>query len=571
MAAPLPDDGLVEILAVGEVAGDARSVDVALVALDTAGKPMVDLRLTSRASRGSANGWKEISPGVYAFTFTPPHLSEPMDVNVAINGRTPDKRIANSSAMLPVLTPWPDEIEVVAVPDHLVLGQRTEASVQVTGGDAPASVRLAASQGRVEPVVALGGGIHRGRYVAATTPSPHVAIVGAGDGLATDNATDWVGIPVHVAKSLTVPAAADEHVVVRIGARDYGPVAGGPKGAVVPVEVPPGVSSGTLLRVRGSSVKEEPIDLGVTPGPQVGFLPLARQIPADRASAVRAVAVKPDGTLDPTAVVQIAASQGAVTDGKTEGGRATAIWTPAAVSAPTAIKLSATVDGSAAPAVVTDVTVVPDRPARVELSADTSSGKVALTARALDAAGNGLAGRTIECDAVGAKADAPMRDAGGGSYQATFTPVVGSAVQVRCRVRTPASANPLRTVALVPGRPTIRNDGVAEMPILVASVDAFGLPVANVDVSLAVEHGGGTMPATVRTDANGLAEVSYTAGIHPTAVRVVARAGRVSGGTSFLQVPDGVTPVVIPPTGTALHTKIQAAWTASSPLLTIGN
>lgn len=570
LGAPLPDDGLVEILAVGEVAGDARTVEVMLVALDTSGKPIVDLRVTSRASRGSASGWREVRPGVYAFSFTPPHLTQPMDVNVAINGRTPDKRIVNSSAMVPVLTPWPDEIEVVAVPDHLVLGQRTEASIQVKGGDAPARVRMAASQGSVDPVVAIGPGLHRGRYVAAKTASPHVAIVGVGDGLGTDRATDWVAIPVHVTKALSFPATVGETVLVRIGDREFGPVAGGPKGATLTVEVPPGVSTGTLVRVKDGVATESSADLGVVAGPQVGFLPLPRHVPADRPLAVHGVAVRRDGTLDPNAVVTLKAAQGTVSELNTEAGKARALWTPAAVNAPTPVELEWTVEGSAAPPVVAEVVVVPSRPARLELSADTSSGKVALKVRALDSAGNGLAGRKVECDAHGARSDGPVRDAGGGDYTATFTPVVGSAVQVRCRVRTPPSDNPLRHVVLVPGRPVVRNDGVAEMPLLVATVDAFGLPVGNVDVALAVEHGGGTMPASVKTDANGLAEVAYTAGIHPTAVRVVARAGRIGGGSSFLQVPDGVATVTIPPSGTPTSVGIDTAWIATSPVLAIG-
>ena len=117
----------------------------------------------------------------------------------------------------------------------------------------------------------------------------------------------------------------------------------------------------------------------------------------------------------------------------------------------------------------------------------------------------------------------------------------------------------------------VRNDGVGEMPVLVASVDALGLPVPNVDVLLLVEHGGGTMPATVRTDINGLAEVAYTSGIHATAVRLTATSGRVSGGLSFLQVPDGVALLTLPPAGTPLSVALDNQWRATSPVLAIGN
>lgn len=163
-----------------------------------------------------------------------------------------------------------------------------------------------------------------------------------------------------------------------------------------------------------------------------------------------------------------------------------------------------------------------------------------------------------------------MKEGTGGTYTASFVPAVGSKVEVRCQVRTPASENPLRHVVLIPGRAVVRNDGVSEMPIRVASVDAYGLPVPGIEVKFEVEHGGGSAPVSITTDAQGLAEVAYTSGTATTAVRLVARAGRVGGAVSFLQVPDGVTPVDFPWTGTPEVVALDAHWEATSPVLAIG-
>ncbi len=573
LAAPLSDDGLVEILTVSEVAGDARAVEVTLIALDTKGQPMKDLRLTSRASRGSASGWAEVVPGIYSFTFVPPHLSEPMDVNVAINGRTPDKKLVNSSAMILVLAPWPQKLEVKSVPDHLVVGQRHDAMVTATGGDLGTWVRATTNVGTADKPLALGGGVHKVHLGAnAKSTSPYVAVVGVHDEGATGPAYGWVTLPVSITRPYTITAGVEEVVMLRVGDREFGPMQGGPKGAVIVAEVPPGVAKGTVVRVDpAGKVREEPLDLGIVEGPRVGFMPLPRNVPAGVPVPVALLHVDAKGKPDGTAKLVVKASHGAATEAKLkEGGRYELTWTATDVPQATPAWLEVTVEGSAAPPVRVDTTLVPARPDRVELTADTSKGTLDLTAKALDAAGNGLAGRAVECAAFGAKATGVMKDAGAGTYTQSFQPAVGSAVEVRCQVRSAASENPLRHVVLTPGRRTVRNDGVAEMPVRVATVDAFGLPVPNVEVSLAVEHGGGTMPVTIRTDAQGLAEVAYTSGNLSTAVRIQAEAGRVGGAVAFLQVPDGVRPPEFPLTGAPLAVALDKHWRATSPLLAVG-
>jgi len=135
-------------------------------------------------------------------------------------------------------------------------------------------------------------------------------------------------------------------------------------------------------------------------------------------------------------------------------------------------------------------------------------------------------------------------------------------------VRGEASGNAVSHVALVPSSEHALNDGIAGTVLTIATVDTYGYPVANTDVTLSVASGGGQLPATVTTDANGLSQIQYTSGTEATLVRILAStASGATGASSFLQVPEKTIPVDLPLSGSEAVTVIHGAWENSAPVL----
>ena len=69
------------------------------------------------------------------------------------------------------------------------------------------------------------------------------------------------------------------------------------------------------------------------------------------------------------------------------------------------------------------------------------------------------------------------------------------------------SDNPVHAVVLVPWSSQVASTGVSELGMTVATVDRYGLAIPNQTVQLTVSQGGGQLPATVDTGANGQVEV----------------------------------------------------------------
>jgi len=125
------------------------------------------------------------------------------------------------------------------------------------------------------------------------------------------------------------------------------------------------------------------------------------------------------------------------------------------------------------------------------------------------------------------------------------------------------SKNPLRHVILVPEATQVRSDGVSEMPLRVITVDGYGYPVPNVDVTLSLRTGGGSLPESVKTDANGLASVHYLAGREEFLVRIDAKSRTVKGATSFVQSPGAVNWQGVPIGGQENLQEIEQSWSAA--------
>jgi len=127
----------------------------------------------------------------------------------------------------------------------------------------------------------------------------------------------------------------------------------------------------------------------------------------------------------------------------------------------------------------------------------------------------------------------------------------------------PTSNNPIRHVIVVPLATQVRSDGVSEVPLHVITVDAFGQPVPNGEVSLSLRTGGGSLPETLTTDETGHGTAHYLAGREEFLVRVDATSGDASGATSFVQSPGEVRWNGIPIGGQEVLQEIETAWSAA--------
>lgn len=117
-----------------------------------------------------------------------------------------------------------------------------------------ANVSLTVNVGSVTEPTATRDGALAATYRPPTQEGPQVAlfhaVVRSG---AAAGSVGWFALPVHGRQQLRIPAPPRARVRVSIGNASFGPVIAGPRGsAVVPVEVPPGVTSAEVTLTERS-------------------------------------------------------------------------------------------------------------------------------------------------------------------------------------------------------------------------------------------------------------------------------------------------------------------------------
>jgi hypothetical protein len=84
---------------------------------------------------------------------------------------------------------------------------------------------------------------------------------------------------------------------------------------------------------------------------------------------------------------------------------------------------------------------------------------------------------------------------------------------------------------------TVLVNAVAASPLVVTVLDQNGTPLSGVVVTWTITSGEGSLStASVVSDVNGLASVSYTAGSDPGAVGISAAVGSVSAATFTIEI-----------------------------------
>lgn len=574
-AAPFAAPGLVEFLPPGEIVGDGSTeTTLHVLALQATGQPMTGLRPRVTATEGNAQNWTELGNGLYSLTFVPAKVDAAKSVTLRLRGKNAAKENVEADYELAVVPPMSKRVTVAANPPQVVLGQDAEATLSFTlegGAGQPlqgADLVIRPSSGEVSNVTDMGGGRFTARYVAPKVNYPHLAIVTVADRRDPSRTYGYAVVPLMGKTDYPVKTQPNASVILKIAGREFGPVAAAADGrALVPIVVPPGVQSATLVTILNGQTSEETLDLRIPETVRVTMMPVQPGLPGDAVAKmpVRFVVRAPEGQPDAGAQVQFTATAGTFGAARHEGdGIYVAEYTPPMVNAAQQVTLTATVQGSTVQTASQTVELVPVRPASVTLTSDPAvlpPGVQAFKvfAKVTGPDGKGLAGRQLLVNAVGAQQAGATSDLGNGDYRADFSGAGTGSAEVLATVQTPATGNPLRQVVLLPVREWLPNDGISSAAVTIVTVDEFGYPVPNVPVTLALD-GDGQLPTTATTNANGLAQVFYTAGRAADLVRITATAGGHAAGAAVLQGPSGIATPDLPLSGSAANRDLARKW-----------
>jgi hypothetical protein len=550
---------VVELLPVGDAVADGKTpVTLNVLALGTDGQPINGLRLRPSVQGGTAGEFIEIGGGLYKVDVTPTVSSVMGTLSVTLKGKTDDRHTVSETALIP-LRPAPGVgMSVATNPEVVVLSKTPQATLSFGLPTDTGSLRVAAGTGEVANITNMGGGRYSARFAVPKVNYPHLAILTAVD---PNNpaAHGWAVIPLFGSVDYPVTSTPNANVILKIGGREFGPIQANAQGkAGIPVEVPPGVSSATLISVVDGRAVEEAIDLRVPETKRLQLFPLPKSLPATARVRipVRVVVLTPTGQPDTRAVVDIVASAGTMS-AVTHEGNGVFMATYAAPESNTQlpVEVSAKIRGSSIQEDKLELSLLPPGPALLsvnaapeELPEGATSFKV--FAKALDANGKGMSGRNIVFRAAGAKLK-DLQDMRGGDYRADFAVTSKGKIEVHAHVTTPASDNPLRHVLVLPTKHRVANDGSSPALINILTLDAYGAPLANVPLKVAVEQGDGAVPETVNTDGHGIAQVSYVAGIRSGLIRISASGDGARGAGALLQAPEGAANVLLPISGSA--------------------
>ncbi len=581
-AAPVFEGGaLIELVAPTGVVGDgATTADLYVLALNADGTPLTGLKGKPQATMGSASELVDAGGGLYRFTYTPPRAESTTTVTVAFKGKLPSKEAFAKSWSFAVSPPRSQKLAVATNPAQIVLGQDATASVAINlaGGDRQnlTGVQLSVrpSTGTVDNLISLGGGQFTALYTAPTVRYPHVALLTAVDRRDPSRAYAGIAVPLVGKADYPLTVAPNANVILKVAGRDFGPKPADAQGrAVVPIIVPPGTKTATSVVVTpDGKVTESTIDLQIPEARRVALFPTATAIPSDGRLQVpvRAFVVSPEGKPDESAQVVFSTTAGVVSTARHEGGGVyVATYTPpfgnAATQATIAVNLA---DKPSVQADALTVNLVAARPTKVSLVTEPASLPAGadgfkVFAKVSGPDGTGLGGRTLNFAANGARLKEAVKDLRNGDYQASFATTGGGPVELSATVASAPTGNPLARVLVLPARERLAGDGASTAMLTVATVDEFGYPVPNQDVALRVVQGDGTVPATAKTNADGIAQVFYTAGRKNGLVNVSASVGDHAASASLLQAPLNVNVPDLPVSGPKDVAALAGEWQGS--------
>lgn len=174
----------------------------------------------------------------------------------------------------------PPGVTVSWTPERVVLGQDSLVTVEVRVPPGSGPVRGAASSGAFSQQRVEGGEVRAFQWTPPPVRHPLVAVLAFWLEGGAELPPEWavVRIPLLGKTQLDVTTDAEASVVVEVAGRRFGPVQADERGrARVPVEVPPGVRSATVLATRDTlrtravipldAPEDAPLVAALTPSP----------------------------------------------------------------------------------------------------------------------------------------------------------------------------------------------------------------------------------------------------------------------------------------------------------------
>lgn len=576
-AAVFEGTGLLELVSATGVVGDgATPADLYILALNADGSPMAGLSVKATVSTGAASALTDAGGGLYKLTYTPPKVDAKVSATLTLKGKL-GKESINKSFAFTVSPPRSHTIAAAANPPRMTLGQDRTATLSFTvaGGDraslSTVELAISASSGTVENLTNLGGGQFTALYTAPAVNYPHVAQITIADKADPSRSFGVVGIPLSGKVEFPVTVPPNNRVVIKIGDQQFGPIQADAQGrARVPILVPPGATVAEKISIASDGkTASEPLDLKVPEGKRITLIPSANALPSDARLSVpvHAYVVTPDGKPDVAAQVVFSTSAGVVSAAKHVGNGvyAGAFQPPNGASAAQATLTASLSDRPSGQTASMPVNLVSARATSVALTAEPTVLAAAadgfkLFAKVSGPDGAGLGARNLTFGASGAKLNGAVKDLKNGDYQAVFSTTAKGPVEISAMASASPTGNPLSKVLVLPSRSRLTNDGLSSSMVTVATVDEYGYPVPNIAVSLKMLAGDGTLPATATTNAEGIAQLYYTAGRKSGHVAIEAAAGTSVGSASILQAPDGVALPAVPVSGPAAEVALIREW-----------
>ena len=531
-----------------------------------------NVRARVKAELGKVTAVATGADCVVSFSFVPPSVTSPKSVPVTIQVQSDEYTV-----QIPVVPPFSGDVGISFDPPVIAAGASATVKLKPTGTSPVAAAMrrfvLTASTGTIDSPIPLGDGTYSARYTAPKSLSGPVMVAITASDAAAPSIQGIGGLPVTLRKSIALDAAAGSSNVLTVGGKQYGPFKADSRNKVTfEVDLDPRNPLGRLqsVHVDTSRIEKEVPLPGVSQVGQLVFLPMPASIVADptRPLPVRVVALAPNGDPVSAGALLLTASAGTVSapgpDGKVMLGQFTA---PATAQE---ITLGAQWNGLIASRKLRILAPLP----RMTLAAEPvdfpkGGGTVNVVARLKDAGGTALAGRPPSLVADGASLSGKVTDKKDGSYTIGVT---GTSKTERARV---FGTPPMDVSSLAPARllawsdsSTLTANGRDGTSVTLVAVDAYDLPVANVEFKLAVPQGDGSLPPSVKSDARGVAHVAYKAGTKPGLQTLRIEGGGLVNELPIFQV--GPKMFVSPtPGGGAAHLAALERWQQASPTLTV--
>ncbi len=511
------------------------------------------------------------SDGLVGFPYTPPRVVKPKTVGFTLSRK--GGSAAEDRFELDLVPPYAGDLEISFDPPELLAGGDT-ALVRVTpSGDTPQAGEarrflLTASAGELAAAMPAGDGSWVARYTPPTTvEGPRTVIITAADAAAPDLIFGWEALPIRVKQSVSVSVPPDANTILTVGSKQYGPLQASPAGTVAfDVELDPRQPTGAVQAVTGTGERSNlQIDLPQPEYGRIGFLPFPAGIPADPVNVtfpVRVVATDLTGQPLRASIPSLHASVGQIGTVETSPvpGVYVAQFTPP--SDPGEVTFTAELDGAS---VTTKIELLPPM-TRLRLSAEPGElpegvRDFTITARVQDSGGASISGRMPQLDVEGATVRVRMKDNNDGTYTGTWR--LNRDVESAFVLGVPplkASGLPPYRLLMWPRQTAIPAGAGGSLPVTIAALDRYGLPVPNIEIKLAVPVGDAALPANTKTNEQGLIQAEMAAGETPGLVTLRAEAAGLVAETPVFQVVQGALAPPVQPGGDTDLLGALALW-----------